>query len=333
MDRNKFIQSSTTTRIYEKSLLTKSQLERMIESDSLDDALRLLNDTVYQASVSKLERSEDYEIALKDALNNTFRTFYELLPSPEVVDLISMKYEYHNLKVILKEKISGLNYSRMYINFGNFDFEKLKEEFATGDRSSLDDRYSGVINAVYDEFLEYKDPQNIDILIDKEYFKNLKEVAEELDIDLFKIYVEDLIDFTNIRTLLRCQNQKRDLNFLDRVIIEGGAIPKDKYRDFLFSKIDENSALFKSSRIYYHLRESLKEYNMTKSLSDFEKSMDDYLVEVIKEAKKITYGPEVAFAYLLAKENEVKNLRIIFVSKLNNLPAKFTRERLRECYV
>ncbi len=333
MDRSKFIQSSTTTRIYEKSLLSKSQLDRMIEAENLNDSLKYLNDTVYQNSVSKLNRSEDYEIALKDALNTSFRTYYELLPSTEVVDLIAMKYEYHNLKVILKEKISGLDYSRMYINFGNFDFDKLKEEFSTGDRSSLEDRYSEVINKVYDEFLEYKDPQNIDILIDGEYFKNLKGVSETLDVELFKIYAEDLIDFTNIRTLLRCQNQKRDLEFLDRVIIEGGTIEKYKYRDHLFSTVDENSNLFKSSRIYYHLRESLKEYKQTKSLSAFEKSMDDYLMEVIKEAKKITYGPEVAFAYLLAKENEVKNLRIIFVSKLNKLPSKFIRERLRDCYV
>ncbi|WP_099203432.1 V-type ATP synthase subunit C [Miniphocaeibacter massiliensis] len=332
MDRTKFIQSSTTTRVYEKSLLTKSQFSRMIESDNLENAIKHLNDTPYQAYINKLSRSEDYEVALKEALNDTFRKYYEFLPSPEVVDLIAMKYEYHNLKVIIKEKISGLNYERMYINFGNFDFDKLKEEFESGDRSKLDSRYSEVINDVYDQFLEFNDPQNIDILIDKAYFEDSKKVAEQSDVDLFKTYVEDLIDFTNIRTLLRCQNQKKDLNFLDRVIIDGGTIDKNKYRDFLFTKVDENSNLFKTSRIYYSLKESLKEYNLTNSLSVFEKSMDNYLMEVIKEAKKVTYGPEVSFAYLLAKETEIKNLRIIFVSKLNKLPTKFTRERLRESY-
>ena len=332
MDRERFVQSSTTTRIYEKNLLTKNQFERMIESQNLDDAIKHLNDTPYQNYVNKLSRNEDYEIALKEGLNSAIRNYYDILPSTEVVELIAMKYEYHNLKVMLKEKISGLNYSRMYINFGNFDFEGLRKEFDSGDRSTLDSRYAQVVNDVYDEYLEYKDPQNIDILIDKRYFQHLVEVSKNMDIELFKFYVEDLIDFTNIRTLLRCQNQKSDVKFLNRVIIEGGTIEKYKYAEYLNQKIDENSNLFKSSRIYYHLKECLKEYNSTHSLSSFEKSMDDYLMGVVKEAKKVTYGPEIAFAYLYAKETEVKNLRIIFVSKLNKLPNNFIRERLRESY-
>ena len=60
--------------------------------------------------------------------------------------------------------------------------------------------------------------------------------------------------------------------------------------------------------------------------------MDDYIVSLTKEAKKINYGPEVPFAYLMAKENEIRNLRILLVSKLNNLPKNFIKERLRETY-
>lgn len=333
MDRERFIQSSTTTRIYEKRLLTKSDFERMIEANNLDEAIRYLNDTPYQSYVNKLIRNEDYEIALKESLRDNFTDFYKLLPSTEVVDLLALKYEYHNLKVILKETISGVDYSRIYINLGYFDFEKLKKEFRSGDRKKLDTLYAEVVSDVYDEFLEYKDPQNIDILIDKRYFERLKELSEKTDILLFKQYTEDLIDFTNIRTLLRCQKQNNDLNFLNRVIIEGGTIEKDRYKDFLNQKIDENCTLFKSARIYYQVKESIKEYNTSNSLSYFEKSMDDYLMGVIKEAKKVTYGPEVPFAFLYGKETEVKNLRIIFVSKLNKLPTNFIRERLRESYV
>ena len=332
MDRERFIQSSTTTRIYEKKLLKRSDFERMIEAKDLDEAIRFLNDTPYQTYVNKLSRNEDYEIALKESLKDNLNDFYKLLPSTEVVDIFNLKYEYHNLKVILKENISGQDYSGMYINIGEFNFDKLKKEFESGDRKKLDSLYAEVISSVYDEFLEFKDPQNIEILIDKGYFERLKSLSDETEIELFKQYTEDLIDFTNIRTLLRCQKQGSDLNFLNRVLVDGGTIEKTRYKDFLNQKIDENSTLFKSARIYYQVKESIKEYNSSNNLSYFEKSMDDYLMEVMKEAKKITYGPEVPFAFLYGKETEIKNLRIIFVSKLNKLPTNFIRERLRESY-
>ncbi len=332
MDRQDFIQSSTTTRVYEKDLLTENFFDRMAESEDLSSALRLLNDTSYQEYFAKLEKPEDYEIALKDALQDLYKKFSQMLKSPEVVDLLTMKYEYHNLKVMLKEKISGHDYSHMFIDIGDFDYEELREDFESGDRAQLDTRYAGVINKVYDDYLVQKDPQLIDIYTDRAYFENLKELADKLDVDMFKQYVEDLIDFTNIRTLLRAQNQNIDLHFLDKIIISGGTIDIDKFKDNLFAKVDENSPLIKSARIYYYLRESIKDYSNTKSLSAFEKSMDDYIVSLIKEAKKVTYGPEVPFAYLMAKENEIRNLRIVLVSKLNNLPKNFIKERLRETY-
>ena len=44
-------------------------------------------------------------------------------------------------------------------------------------------------------------------------------------------------------------------------------------------------------------------------------------------------GPEPVIAYLLAKENEIKIIRIIMVGKINRLPTEEIRERLRDVYV
>ena len=49
-------------------------------------------------------------------------------------------------------------------------------------------------------------------------------------------------------------------------------------------------------------------------------------------AKYIALGPEPVIAYLMAKETEIKNLRIIFTGKINRLPENTIRERLREAY-
>lgn len=61
--------------------------------------------------------------------------------------------------------------------------------------------------------------------------------------------------------------------------------------------------------------------------------MDNYLIELIKPSLTINFGPEPLFSYVLAKEAEIKILRIIMVSKLNKLSPDAIRERLRDLYV
>ena len=49
--------------------------------------------------------------------------------------------------------------------------------------------------------------------------------------------------------------------------------------------------------------------------------------------KRQPYGPEIIFAYVHAKEIEIKNLRIALVGRANGLSPDFIKERLRETYV
>ena len=52
----------------------------------------------------------------------------------------------------------------------------------------------------------------------------------------------------------------------------------------------------------------------------------------LKAAKYVTFGPEPIFAYIAAKETEIKIIRIIMVGKLNNVDTAVIRERVREVY-
>ena len=47
--------------------------------------------------------------------------------------------------------------------------------------------------------------------------------------------------------------------------------------------------------------------------------------------KSLTIEPIVAYTY--AKQTEIKNIRIIFTGKFNNISAEKIKERLRESYV
>lgn len=329
MDRNKFIQSSARVRILEKKLLKNENFLRLSEQESLEDTLRALTDTVYNEYLNKLESPTKYEDMLSNELTKLFRDLYELSPEDTPVDMVSLKYFYHNMKVLIKENIQKEDFSHLYILVKDFDLKNYREALQ---KEISRDKYQEMLLNAKELYEETHDPQIIDVFFDNEYFRELLEIAEESKVDLFIRYAKNLIDFINIRTLLRVKSEGAGSEFLTNVLIDGGNISKDSYYYLLKADLNDSDTL-KKLEIYKYVKEGLENYKENKTLTDFELEMDNYFIDLIKEVKYITFGPEVIFAYALAKEMELKNLRIVLVSKLNGLDKEFIRGKLRDNYV
>lgn len=330
MDRSKFIQSSTRLRVMEKELLKSENFIRASETETLEDALRSLSDTVYNKYINKISSPTEYEYILKEELTRFYDELFDISPSKIPIRLITLKYFYHNLKVIIKEDIGKKDLKDLYMNIGDFDLKEYRDALVKGNKRNKNIELIQRVEEIYEE---KKDPQLIDIYLDNAYFTELLELAEESQVDLFIEYAKNLIDFTNIRTLLRAKKQEKDVEFLRQIIIEGGNVRKETYLDLLNREVSSDTDVFKKLEIYKYIKEALDSFKERGNLSDFEREMDNYFIDLIKDVKYITYGPEVIFANVLAKEMEIKNLRIILVSKLNGLDSEFIREKLRDTYV
>ena len=330
MDKSKFIQSSTRLRVLEKEFLKSENFIRISETETLEDALRSLSDTVYNKYINKLSSPTEYEYILKEELTNFYDELFDISPSKIPVKLLTLKYFYHNLKVLIKEDIGKKDLKDLYMNIGDFDLKEYRDALLKGSKKN---KYFELITRVEELYEEKKDPQLIDIYLDNAYFIELLELANESKVDLFIKYAKNLIDFTNIRTLLRAKKQEKSPEFLRSIIIEGGNIREETYLDLLNREISSDTDAFKKLEIYKYIKEALDSFKERGNLSDFEREMDNYFIDLIKDVKYITYGPEVVFANALAKEIEIKNLRIILVSKLNGLKSEFIREKLRDTYV
>jgi len=69
------------------------------------------------------------------------------------------------------------------------------------------------------------------------------------------------------------------------------------------------------------------------SLSAFERWCDNRLIREIRPQKYNPFTVSPLAAFLLARENEIKTVRILLLGKRNRLPEESIRERLREMYV
>ena len=331
MDRMDYGQSVVTIRVLEKRLLTRNRLERMIEAETPEEVLKLLGETEYSQDMADIHGSQDYEIILKRETERVFSIVRNMIKNTGIVDVLSLKYDYHNLKVLLKSKITGKDFSSLLMQAGTIDASKFKVKFES-QSNDLPQEIMEAIDEVQKDFEENHNPQRIDIIVDKHYFRNLSRLAKEIDVKVITDYVEGLIDFQNMITLFRVQKQKRDARFLETVIFEGGTISKNKIVASINDNTDTILNKFKKEKLGTYLVKGLEAFSETKRLSELEKISDNYLMELNKESKYVVFGPEPLFTYLVAKEREINAVRMIMVSKINNISSDKIRERLRETY-
>lgn len=333
MDRMDFIQGVTITRVLETRLLSKTRIDRMIEAKDIGEVFKTLNETEYSNAVAGITRNEDYENILSHELKRVYKLMREISKDQIVVDLMALKYDYHNLKVMVKEKKLNKDLSHLYIPIECTDFKTIKEGFLEGNLKDVEPVYREAIEAVLKDFEATKDPQRIDLIFDKFYFEHLYKMAVGTGIELFVNYVKDMIDFINIKSAIRLKKQGKDMVFFEDVLLPNGNIDKDAILFALNDSIENMISRFKNSRISSKLIKGLEAYKTTNRLSDLEKYMDNYLMEINQPSKFVNFGPEPIFSYIVAKEAEIKTLRIIMVSKLNNISPDATRERVRDLYV
>lgn len=333
MDEMQFSQVIPRLRVYETKLLDKSKLDRMIDSHSASEALKVLQETEYANIMTNVKRAEDYELILSEELKRLFTMMYDISPEKSLIDLMSIKYDYQNIKVILKGMFLKEDLSYLLVNVGTIDSIKLKNLIENNDFRDLNPIMKEAIEETILKFEETKDPQILDIILDKYMFKQLVQIKNKIDDTFVDKYVKALIDSTNIKTLLRVKKQNKGREFFASVFIEGGSLDKDKLLGMLNDAVENIITKLAFTDYAEFVRTGIEYFTKTNSVSMLEKLVDNYIMKTMKDAKIIPFGVEPIIAYIYAKETEIKIIRIIMVGKLNNIAAEVIRERLRDIYV
>ena len=333
MDEMQFSQVIPRLRVYETRLLDKSKVDRMIDSNSAQEALKVLQETEYANVMTNVKRAEDYEVILSEELKRLFNVMYEISPEKSLVDLMSVKYDYHNIKVILKGIFLKEDLSYLLIHVGTIKVSKLKSSIENNELRDLSPIMREAIEEAIKDFENSKDPQMVDIILDKYMFKEIIQIKNSIKDRFVDKYVDSVIDSTNLKTLLRVKKQNKGREFFSSVIIEGGSIDKDKLLGMLNDSVENVATKLSFTDYAEFIKVGIEYYSKTRSVSLLEKLIDNYIMDMMKDAKIIPFGVEPILAYIYAKETEIKIIRIIMVGKLNNISAEVVRERLRDIYV
>ena len=146
-------------------------------------------------------------------------------------------------------------------------------------------------------------------------------------------YVYNSIDFTNVKTVFRIKKQGLEMGGKDSALFEGGHISLHDFKGIYHMPIPELVKSLQQHPVGEYLKKGLKKYEETGHLNTFDKAMEDYQANLMESARRQTYGAEVIFNFLLTKELEVRNLRILLAGRLTGMPAEEVMKRLRDTYV
>ena len=326
-----YLSLSARVRAMENDLLTAEQFEQLIAAKSDDEVRKLLQSFGYGELEPSAPEAIDADLtaARSEALTDLGAGF----PDAGCLDVFKIKYDYHNVKALLKADAMNAEAGGMLTDLGRVPVETLSGHAKDlGELGDLPGCLGDAAREGYEILSATRDPQLSEIAVDRWYFRDLLETAERTGSAFLCGYVRLQIDCSNLRTLVRTLRMGKNADFLRGVLFDGGTIAPDELLRVSENKGGGLAELYAPTPLASAAEEGAKAV-LGGPLTEFEKRCDDAVGAHLDAARLIPFGEEPAIAYLAARETEYMNLRIVLMGRAVGVPADVIRSRLRAGYV
>lgn len=329
MDNTIFAQSVARIRFLETKLLDLSKLQALVEARDFEDCIRMLQDTVYNEYIN----SASYEKGLKEALQDLYADMYKTSPVREVVDIFAAKYDAHNIKSLIKSRITRKDVSDLLINAGSIQLDNLKIMFSEDSFRDMPEALRPFVEKALESKGDNHNPQDIDISIDRGLYRYMLKLANKSELSYLAEIVVLMIDIANIKAFVRIKFQDKGREFFQKTYIPGGKLDLDVFTGNISDPVESFPGKLYHTDHYKWIKPAVDEFVKLNDLGIIERYGDNFLIRSLWKSRLVSFGPEPLVAYIIARENEIKALRIILTGKKNNMLPDNIRERLRDVYV
>lgn len=334
MDTNLFSQINTTISVKEASVVTVDQFQKLLQAGDKENLSLLLQATPYHLSAEDLDDLNIIDDILMKELASEYQWAFEEAPDKTIVTMFSLRYVYHNIKVLLKARASKQDLSHLLIPIGEQSLEALEHLVSALSSEFFPEFMVQELQSIWSEYEGYHDVRVLEIGADLAYFKHLKKIATDFDNPVFNQAIMLMIDFYNVITVKRAFAQDKPKSFMLQLLSDEGSMTANE-----FIALEEEGGLIS----WFN---QVNPDHFTLALADFEEKMSqgragavdlEYLYDLmqfhlLEEARYQTDGPLVLARYLLGREFEVKNMRLLLSAFCNELPLDAVKERMRPIY-
>ena len=259
--------------------------------------------------------------------NKIWETVLEMVPDKYLFSVLLLPNDFNNLKTCIKATITEKEPEKFLIPFGTIDPKLMLSAIKDKNYDLLPEYIKDVARKAFEAFLRTGDSQFCDTLIDNCLLKSMEEIALNSDVNLIREYSELFVAVSNIKIAVRSSKTNKKIEFLNKAMAECKSLDVKTLIDATI-KGPESIYEYLSTTVYSEAIPYLKN-----SMVLFEKWYDDKVMDLIKKEKSNPFTIAPIIAYVLARQNEIKVVRMIFSGKRNNISDDIIKERLRFLYV
>lgn len=323
--------ASGRVRALETKFVGKQRMERLAEAKDVDEALRLLSDTVYGENLDQIEES-GYETFLRREEARVLELVDSLSLDPALGDVLRLEYDFNNLKVLLRESFSAKDLSRLYMDLGKYPVDELKEALANETVERMPHPLGEAASRAIAAWTDTSDPTEVDTAVDRVMFAHFLNVSKDHNVPYLEALTRVKIDLANIRTFLRARYIGLEPRAFARLVYPGGRTKTEYLTDTYQLPIEEVLSRFQFSPYRPVIEKGASALEKENSFVPLEREIDSYVVSFLKLSKYFTFGFEIVMAYALIKKNEIMTLRLILAAKEKDMPAESIKERIPDAF-
>ncbi len=314
-------------------LLEEALIQRILDSEDLDSALKVLAETAYSSWLVELKGGADFDRVIESELLHVYTEVQKFVPDPRLVHLCRIHYDFHNVKVLLKSLIlvreGGERRFDLLTALGVLPTDDLIMAMESEDYRLLPFNLHRLVPLCLSHWEQSKDILQVENILDGGLFSVLSEMAAATGFDSAVRWVKGRIDAENIRNLLRLKRMDMDAGNVASFLHGGGWISREKLLALLPEPVESWPRILSFADVagaFTHVQDLA---DLGALLVEMEKVLDEYVSSILARAKYEAFSPENVIAFLWMKELEAKNLRIAMVSVANNTDRNLARGLLR----
>jgi V/A-type H+-transporting ATPase subunit C len=352
--------ASGRIKIVEKELLPGSALRQLADAKTLEAAIAFLHDTCYGRHHMETQSSPtSFDLPLHEALSDAYDSVLSFAGEPLAVTVFRARHDFHNVKVTVKHLCLGVPFEEEALStVGNLDAPEIE---ALLDRGVIPGTETGMPSgtesaeredilieekALVSAYLTARDLVErekascshaalallADGSVDASYYGWASSLLKKLGYPELSGFLAAEVDLLNLRMAVRATRCGIPASLFRQIVLSGGGTGESRIRDAYGLGLGEVEQMYSKTPWAGLAASGVARAKRGESLTTWEKECDDALIRVYKRARYIAMGPEPVVGYLLGKEAEVRNLRVILAGKQSQLPPAEILERLRETY-
>jgi len=324
--RDIYPHANTVVCIEESKLLKRLEYEILYNTKNLRATLNELNDINYFHTYKNAD-PDNYAIMLDGLTKATFGLMKEIAPDPLIWRIFALYYDIHNMKLAVKERILRERLEKYFLDYGSYPMQQIRSATVRESDDILRDKT--LTRGLFDA-LRQKEMQEIDFILDKTYFRVLKEMSERFEIPEIVEFVTDRIDLYNFSCCFQSRAMGSPEGYFEKAFSECGSRPLQEWLEYISGsrpKGFENFTLWKK-----FFPEAKYAGYQTELSMRFDVLADNYLINKTKVCKLSAFGIEPICAYFFNKLIEIKNIRILLMGKENDFASDEIIKRMRIPY-